>query len=124
MVVMEYCTDKNILNVELVGKIGLEEMKAYCEKINNDTSLPRSLRILEDATLAEFDFDIDEIDQINQIIVSQIGTYTDIVHAMLRIEPISTAYGIMSEMANINNPRYLSKVFSTRHMAMNWLSAK
>ncbi|MDQ1769200.1 hypothetical protein GQR60_00020 [Labilibaculum sp. A4] len=123
MVNMRYCSEKNILNVELIGRIDFKEMSAYCEKISKDNNLPGSLRILEDATLAVFDFDIDKVDQINQIMVSQIAGNRIIIHALLRTEPISTAYGMISEMAN-NDPRYNAKVFSTWQIAMDWLQSR
>ncbi|MUP38474.1 hypothetical protein [Labilibaculum euxinus] len=111
------------MNVELIGRIDFKEMSAYCEKISKDNNLPGSLRILEDATLAVFDFDIDKVDQINQIMVSRIAGNRIIIHALLRTEPISTAYGMISEMAN-TDPRYNAKVFSTWQIAMDWLQSR
>ncbi|MDM8159946.1 hypothetical protein QUH73_08980 [Labilibaculum sp. K2S] len=120
---MGYCLEKNILNIELKRKIGRKEMKECWERINNDSYSPITLRIFEDASLAEFDFKITEIDQICRILEHQIDGSREIRHAMLRVNPLPTAYGIMRERTN-NNPRYFPKVFSTRKMAMEWLLEK
>ena len=121
MVRMEYYEDRNILNVELKGRIGLEEMMAYCARFIKDLSLPRSLKILEDARNAELDYDIDDVDQINHMIGEQIGNSRFIKHALIRNKPMETAFGVMRVEAN-DNYQYSPKVFSTPQGALQWLS--
>jgi hypothetical protein len=118
---MDYNTERNILNVELKGRIKLEEMKAYCARFIKDLSLPRSLRIFEDATNAEFDYDIEDVDQINKVIEEQIGKEHYIKHALIRNKPLETAYAMM-RVVNNDNYHYSPRVFSTQQQALEWLA--
>lgn len=121
MVLIDYNTDRNILKVELIGRIGLEEMKDYWRSVIKDHSLPRSLYVLEDATNAKFDFDIDDVNQIIIILGEQIQNYKIIKHAMLHSKPLETAYGMMQVFSN-DYFQYTPKVFSTSHRALEWLA--
>jgi hypothetical protein len=120
MIRKEYCKERNILNIELTGIIGLVEILKYCEEFALDKALPRSLKILEDTTNAEFDFCIEDVDLINDTIANLITNFQCINHALLGGEPMGTAYGIMRNYTN-NIDNYFTKVFTTEKGAIGWL---
>ncbi len=112
--------DGNILILELIGKVGLDEIMACLENILKEKSSLQILRILEDATHVEFDFKMKDLNQINNLVSNYAGDFLKIKHVMIRDKPLTAAYGIWQEREN-SIPHYEIKVVSCFERALLWL---
>ncbi|PXX91124.1 hypothetical protein DF185_23315, partial [Marinifilum breve] len=115
------CYEVNSLQiVEMKGRIELKDIIEFFKEILETNFLSSQIQILEDATLAEFAYDIEDSNHIKNLFELQKQRYPVVKHAMIRNTPVQTAYGIMLEdMTNCSN--YYPKVFSTKQGALQWL---
>jgi len=120
MIRSEYCEKSNTLYVEMSGLIGIEEMLEYAKSLARYSSLSRCLKVYEEASNSRFDFLIEDINRMLDIMCRNLGVFCSIRHAMVRNTPLETAYSICYQTRNsIEN--YATKVFSTKQGAMYWL---
>lgn len=110
----------NILVLELIGKVGLDEIIECLVNILKEKSSLQTLRILEDATHVEFDFEITDQCQINDVVATYAREGLKIKHVMIRDKPLTAAYGIWQVRDN-STPHYDIKVVSCFERALLWL---
>jgi hypothetical protein len=120
MINVEYKSDKDILDVVLTGKIHFAQMKEYCLTLLRSISTPKHIRILEDASQAELAYDIDDAERLGTILEAEFKKSFRVSHALIRRNPIDTAYGIIRMKTNTNDHYHL-KVFSSVENGRNWL---
>jgi len=101
--------------------IKLENMINGLDYLLKDKSLPRDLRIIENAYDVEMAYDIEE----TQIIVEKMHLvaqeYNSIRHAVIHNTPISTAYAmVLEQQKNIDS--YLLGIFTTENIALKWVN--
>ncbi|MFA8434649.1 MAG: hypothetical protein ACEPOZ_09050 [Marinifilaceae bacterium] len=116
----EYDEGMNLFCIEMSGRIQLYEIMEFLDKILSDNSLPRQLRIIEDATSADFCFDIEDSWYVRELLEIQSKKFLSLRYAMLRETPMQTAYAMMLDYEN-NIKNCHTKVFFTKHGALQWL---
>ncbi|NOU59305.1 hypothetical protein [Marinifilum caeruleilacunae] len=120
MINVEYKSDKDILDVVMTGRIQFAQMKEYCLNLLKDLTTPKHIRILEDASQAELLYDIDDAERLGTILEAELDHRFIVSHALIRRNPLDTAYGIIRMKTNTND-RYHLKVFSTAENGRDWL---
>ena len=123
MIKFEFNTKLNILEVYYMGDIRLNEILEYGEMIRQNVTLPRFLRILTDATSANYQFTAFEINEIMFALNEQIKPYQSVKNAFIHTRPVETAFSILADNAEPIKG-YQHKVFSTREVALDWLLKK
>ncbi len=120
---IEAMVDKDglILYVKSQTVVKLENMLNGLEYLHNDATLPRDLRILEDATKVEVNFNISDIDILLEKMHEVAQEYNSILHAVIHDSPKNTAFAMIIEQNKVID-NYLLKVFSTEQGALQWLS--
>jgi hypothetical protein len=111
---------EGIFYIYASGELSLQYMKSGTKLLNSSDSLPRKLKILEDATKAFVKISIDEIKLIAQEIEKIVSKYDYIFHAVVLSDPNNTAFAfLMSDL--VKSRKYILKVFSTNGAAREWL---
>ncbi|MDQ2178435.1 hypothetical protein [Marinifilum sp. D714] len=120
MINVEYRPESDLLDVVLTGKIQFAQMKEYCLNLLKGITTPNCVRILEDASSAELLYDIDDAESLGSIIESELGQQLTVRHALIRRNPLDTAFG-MIRIQNNTSDRYQLKVFSIPENGRHWL---
>lgn len=120
MVEKRFDPDKNILYVTSKGNIEVEGMMRGIEFIGQEKSLPRNLKILEDATEAKVAYSHSEIEIIMRSLMKAIDHFESLRHAVVLTDPANTAFAILASLM-ISKPNYSLQVFSTLKAAEHWL---
>jgi len=111
---------ENILYTKVSGIVHLEDMFKSAEYLATDRSLPRILRIVEDAREAKVSFSENELHLLARKIEIAADNFISIRHAVIHSCPMNTAFSILiSEM--IKRENYYLKVFSTMEGAKDWV---
>jgi hypothetical protein len=110
-----------ILLVRTTGSIDIKEMFEGVDYLDKSVSLPRNLKILENAEGASVTFKIEDIPTIIGKLEKILDIYGYIRHAVIHTDPTSTAYTVIAK-GMIRRPNYSLEVFSTKDAALNWLS--
>ena len=109
-----------ILEVDFVGEIRFADLFEYGEKIRLDKELPRNLKILTNATQANYKLSPEEITLMQKDLKEQIKSYNSVKTAVVQDKPFETAISMLVDV-DLSIPDYSHKVFSTRMAAMEWL---
>jgi len=108
------------LYITVSGTFGINHMFKEIDSFANDNSLPRKLKILEDARNLSVTFTEDEIQLLIERLKSHLFKFDSIRHALVHLDPVNTAFAMLvSERLSGNN--YLLKVFSDEEYALHWL---
>jgi hypothetical protein len=108
------------LEVEYKGAIFADEIIRFWDHLHVDQRLPRQLRVLTDASQAEYHIQTSDFPGILQAMRVHLKAYEWIKAAFIQTKPKETAFSIYLENnAIIDN--YFHAVFSDRETAMNWL---
>jgi hypothetical protein len=108
------------LYITVSGTFGINHMFKEIDSFANDNSLPRKLKILEDARNLNVTFTEDEIQLLIERLKSHLFKFDSIRHALVHLDPVNTAFAMLvSERLSGNN--YLLKVFSDEEYALHWL---
>ena len=120
MISYEFNTELDILEVWYKGDISLVDVLEYGEMIRKDYSLPRDLKILTDATGANYTLSREEISELHTVMKEQIKPYDRVKTAVIQNKPRETA---LSMLVDIEGPIscYQHQVFSSRKAAIKWL---
>lgn len=120
MIEVEYRPEIGLLDVMITGKIQFSQMKEYCLNLLRGVTVANGIRILEDASSAELQYDVDDAKKLGFIMESELGQHLFVRHALIRRNPLDTAFG-MIRIQNNTSDRYQLKVFSTPEYGRNWL---
>jgi hypothetical protein len=122
MISYEFNEELEILEVFYTGDISLLDVLEYGEMIKKDFSLPRDLKILTDATRANYTINPGEISHLHQVMKEQIKPYHSVKTAVIQEKPLETA---ISMLVDSQGPiqAYQHQVFSSRKAAIKWLLA-
>ena len=112
-----------ILHVKSNVIVKLENMLIGLEYLKKDKTLPRNLRIFEDATNSEVAFNKNDIDILIKKMHEVVQEYNTIRHAVLHDSPKGTAFAMLIERNKIDT-NYMLKSFSTTNAASVWLNSK
>ncbi len=119
MVKVDYIEDKNLMKAELSGRISLQEMLDYLNTIFKKSTCT-NIRIMEDASNAKLDFNINQAFSINDVVSQLVQKYVFVQHACVTDSPLETAFGILRMSSNTCS-KYNLKVFATHENAEDWL---
>lgn len=109
-----------LLKVKTNSSVSLEDMLQGLDILQKDDSLPRDLRILEDATGVEVKFTRKDIRTLITGITEVALNYHSIRHAVVQDSPKNTALALLLKHRN-TSPNYSIAVFSTLKAAKHWL---
>lgn len=120
MIAMSFNEELDILEIVYNGDIDFDDLINLGEKIRDNSHLPRSLKMLTDASKANYIFPPDKIPQMAEIIKSHIGSYSRVKAAFVQVRPTETAMSIVMNNEN-NSDKYVRRVFCLRETAIQWL---
>jgi hypothetical protein len=100
--------------------VTLENMLNGLEYLQKDTTLPRDLRIFEDATNVEVTFDISVVDLLQEKMQEISQKYNSIRHAVIHNSPKNTAFAMLIGQNKIVD-KYQVEIFYTEQAAYKWL---
>jgi len=106
----------------LVGNISLIEILECVNFRNENTTYPRSLKMLIDATNANFTFSVDDLTIIANENFKSLEKYDYIFDAIILDNPKNTALSILYKQL-VNAINYEFVYFSTKKCAIKWLNA-
>jgi phage-related protein len=110
----------NVLFIKLKGNVSIENILQSADELEQNKTLPRVLRIIEDARDANVKLSVRELHLIEQKIRIVAKNFDSIRHAVIHSTPINTALSfMMSDMIKSSN--YNLKVFSTMEGAKDWV---
>ena len=114
--------DKNgtVIMVKSAKKIGFNEMNNGLMFLENNESLPKRLRIVEDGTGSEASLSIKEIDMLIAKMESLAPKFESIQHAVIHDNPVNTAYGYIVKKRH-NTKNYSLRIFATMDGALKWI---
>lgn len=110
-----------ILEVNVTGTLTIETIISHYERITNDVSLPRILRVLIDAKSAKFDIKMDDIKSTTDGVTKALQRYIYISEAILVDKPYATAVALLFNNNNGGLDSYDFQVFNTENAARKWL---
>jgi hypothetical protein len=99
----------------------LEDMLNGLDFLQKETSLPRKIRLLEEASDVITSFTTADICLLIEKINETIPFYDQIKHAVVHSLPKNTAYALLLAH-QISSGRYQLRVFSELGNAIDWLS--
>ena len=108
------------LFITVSGNFGINHMFKAIDSFADDTSLPRKLRILEDARYSNVTFTEEEIQSIIERLKSHLFKFNSIRHAVIHLDPVNTAFAMLVG-DRLSGGNYVLKVFSTEDFALHWL---
>ncbi len=120
---IDYTFNKSegILLITVSGFFGINHMFKAIDSFSNDDSLPRDLRILEDARFSNITLIEDELHLIIERLKSHLFKFNSIRHAVIHLDPVNTAFaGLVGDIFSGGN--YILKVFSEQEYAIHWLN--
>jgi hypothetical protein len=121
MIYSKFNDELQILEVFYEGEITLNDLAEYGNNVCLDTSLPRNLRILTDATKASYNkLDPGQIPAVIELTKENIKPFQRVKAAFIQSKPIETALSHLLEL-EFDSDKYHHSVFSTRKAALDWL---
>lgn len=112
----------NILETEFKNMVTGEEVLEYLKSFKYNTTFPRQLRTIVDATNASFSFSYKSLKQFNSAKIESLKNYNIVVTAVVISNPataaISTLYGAIAR-----DKKYKYKVFTTQSAAIKWIES-
>jgi len=105
------------LTTEQATKQGMLEVLEY---LKTSSTLPRNLRILEDASQATVIFPVQELPAIAEKLKEVVVEYDSIKHAVIHKTPVNTVYAMIFGQKHAP-ANYRIEVFSTKDAAIAWL---
>ncbi len=121
MVSFEFNKETGILESKFTGEVYLKEIVDYIITTKNDTTNPRSLKILTDATTADFKFSVEDLDTIIRENDKSLEKYDSIIDAIIVNSPKTTAISMLYKELE-KNKKYKFNVFATKEVAITWLN--
>jgi hypothetical protein len=120
MVENRFDEKEGILYVKISGEVGLQDMFQTMGFLLQGSSLPKDLKILEDARFATVLFNLNDLDIIAEKMQQSLKDFDTVRHAVIHSSPKNSAFTIIiSQKVNFNG--YLLKEFSSEKSAKAWL---
>lgn len=120
MVKTDFNQRTGILQSRYEGEVSLKEIIDYIDATRDNNSYPRKLKILTDATGADFNFSPDDLGKIVKANNISISRYDYIIDAIILSGPKATALSMLYQEFSKTN-KYKFNIFSTRKAASEWL---
>ncbi|ALJ03681.1 hypothetical protein APS56_00300 [Pseudalgibacter alginicilyticus] len=115
-------TETNILETEFINDITALQVINYIVAFKDNTSYPRKLKSVIDATQATFKFSFRDLKSFNAAKANSLVNYDSVMIAIIISNSTTAALSVLYE-AIANNKKYKFKVFSSEEGAINWLES-
>ncbi len=123
MVTQYYDTHEEVLHVDINGELTLTDMFEAMQILLHDQNLPKNLKILENPTKANIQFNAKDLSLIADKMKQSLKNFNTVKHAVIQAKPMGTAFVIMiTDMIKVKG--YSLEVFSTEKSARKWLNLK
>jgi hypothetical protein len=124
MITYHFNKELNIVESTYSGKIFIQDLLEYGEKIAIDPDLPRDvLRIFTNVSRAEYEIAHVDYPQLVDALRSHVKSFNLVKAAFLQETPRQTALSMLFGM-EMSIPHYFHKVFSEKEPAIEWLLAQ
>jgi hypothetical protein len=100
--------------------VAIDDMRNGIQMLVASTSLPRDLKILEDARESTITFQASDLPALSRQLERILGLYSSVRHAVVLSNPLNTALAMLIG-SKANNDKYQLRVFSTPDAARSWL---
>ncbi len=120
MIVSEFNSETGILESKFIGEVYLKEIIDYIISTKENNSYPRLLKIITDANHANFNFSINDLEEIIIENEKSLEKYDGIIDAIIVDNPKNTAISMFYKELKIND-KYKFEIFSTKEAALDWL---
>ncbi len=112
--------DLGLLEAKFEADVVVSEVADYIISTKENKTYPRDLKIITDATSANFKFSPSDLNILIEENYKSIEKYDFITDAIILENPKNTALSMLfGELVKTNKYRF--NVFSTRDAALNWL---
>ena len=101
--------------------VTLDDMLSGLDFLYNDKTLPRNLRIIEDARNSKVDFAYEAVLILSKRMHEVAKKYTSIKHAVIHNDPKNVALALLMEKKK-KDENYSLRVFATSKGAYTWLN--
>lgn len=109
------------LYVKSKDVVSFDDMLGGLDFLYHDKTLPRKLRIIEDARNSKVDFAIEAVQILSERMHEVAKKYISIRHAVIHNDPKNVALAMLMEKKKLDE-NYFLNVFSTSKGAFNWLN--
>lgn len=109
-----------LLETKFEGDVILSEVVDYIIYTKENKTYPRKLKIITDATTANFKFSRSDINVILEENYKSLEKYDFIIDAIISENPKNTALSMLY-MELVKTNKYEFNVFSTKSAALSWL---
>ena len=120
MVTSEFNHKTGILESKFIGEVYLKEIIDYIISTKENTSYPRLLKIITDASNANFNFEINDLEKIITENEKSLEKYDNIIDAIIVDNPKNTAISMLYKELE-KNDKYKFEIFITKKAALSWL---
>jgi len=111
-----------ILETDFKDDINEADILKYLSSFRENTTYPRHLKTLVDASEANFIFSYRSLKAFNQARVKSLENYCIVVTAVIVNSPTTAAIATLYQ-ALVRDKKYKYKVFSTHKAAKDWLNS-
>ena len=122
MISIHFDKADGMITIVSKGEISFEEMLGAPDILTRE-NLPKNLKILEDASEAELNFNDERIPEIIQNLITQSAHLNSVKHAVIQRTPINTAISMMAER-ELRESHYHLKTFFSKDAALRWLNSE
>ena len=120
MVISKFNEQTWVLESEFVGEVTLTEVVNYIISTKENKTYPRVLKIKTNATNADFNFSIDDLETIVIENEKSLEKYDFIIDAIIVDNPKTTVLSMLYQELE-KNDKYRFNIFSTDKGASQWL---
>jgi len=121
MVNTEFNQQTGILESKFEGDVHLKQILDYIIATKENKNYPRKLKIITDASHANFTFSVSDLDRIVTENEKSLEKYESITDAIIVDDPMTTALSILFKELE-KNVKYKFNIFSTKEASHNWLN--
>ena len=120
MVISKFNEQTWVLESEFVGEVTFTEVVNYIISTKENKTYPRVLKIKTNATNADFNFSIDDLETIVIENEKSLEKYDFIIDAIIVDNPKTTVLSMLYQELE-KNDKYRFNIFSTDKGASQWL---
>lgn len=120
MIEEKFNSKTTILETVFNGDITLLEVVNYINRVKENRTYPRTLKIITDCSEGNFDFSIKDLNIIVEENFKSLKKYDCIIDAIIVDNPKNTVLTMLyAEL--VKSKKYIFKIFSTKKAALYWL---
>lgn len=121
MIEVKYYNKLDIFHEHFVGGFTIDDLISHYISVGENNYLPRKLNVIVDYTQAEFNFDLDNLDELAETIRQNVIKYKYVKAAILHAKPYEQVISMMFESLVKEIPNFYTEIFTTKKAAIRWL---